>query len=77
MAVQICTVMLNILQIPNKLYLAEHFVQTSGNSMNQRIGTSIPESWRRRMGGWGACSYQGLSLSSNKLDNNVTVILIY
>ena len=32
-------VMLNILQIPNKLYLMEHFIQTSGDSMNQGIGT--------------------------------------
>ena len=40
-------VMLNISQIPNKLYLAERFVQTSGDPMNQGIGTSVPENWRR------------------------------
>ena len=45
--------MLNILQIPNKFYLAECFIQTSGNSMNQIIGTSVPENWRRKMGGGG------------------------
>ena len=44
--------MLNILQIPNKLYLVEHFVQTSGDSMNQGIGTSVPENWRRNGMGW-------------------------
>ena len=43
--------MLNISQIPNKLYLAECFVQTSGDSMNQGIGTSVPENWRKRGGG--------------------------
>ena len=32
-------VMLNMSQIPNKLYLAERFVQTSGESMNLWIGT--------------------------------------
>ena len=42
--------MLNILQIPNKLHLAERFVQTSGDSMNQGIETSVPENWRRRGG---------------------------
>ena len=45
--------MLNTSQIPNKLYLAERFVQTSGHSMNQGIGTSVLEYWRRRGGGGG------------------------
>ena len=43
--------MLNISQILNKLYLAEGFVQTSGDSMNQGIETSVSENWRRRGGG--------------------------
>ena len=42
--------MMNILQIPNKLYLMEHFIQTSDDSMNQAIGSSLPENWRRRGG---------------------------
>ena len=45
--------MLNILQIPNKLYLAEHFVQTICDSMNQGIGTYNTENWRRKEGGGG------------------------
>ena len=40
--------MLNILKISNKLYLAECFVQTSGNSMNRGIGTSVQKNWRGR-----------------------------
>ena len=28
--------------------MAECFVQTSGNSMNQGIGTSVQKNWRRR-----------------------------
>ena len=48
MAVQICALSyVEISQIPNKLYLAERFVQTSGDPMNQGIGTSVPENWRR------------------------------
>ena len=41
--------MLNISQIPNKLYMAERVIQTSVGSINQGIGTSVPENWR----GWG------------------------
>ena len=51
--------MLNILQIPSKLYLAERFVQTNGDSMNQGIGTSVPENWKRRERGAQDVSYQG------------------
>ena len=51
-------VMLNISQIPNELCLAECFIQTSGDCLNQGIGTSIPEYWRR-MGGTHDLSYQG------------------
>ena len=50
--------MLNILQILSKLYLAERFVQTSGDSMNQGIGTSVPENWKRRERGAQDVSYQ-------------------
>ena len=45
--------MLNISQIPNKLYLVECFVQTSGDSMNQGIRTSVPKNCRRREWGGG------------------------
>ena len=34
--------------MPNKLYLAERFIQTSCNSISQGIGTSVTENWRRR-----------------------------
>ena len=40
--------MMNVLQIPNELYLVECFVQKSGGSMNQATGTCVPENWRRR-----------------------------
>ena len=43
--------MLNISQIPNKLYLAERFVQTSGDSMNQGLGASVPFQKIGREGG--------------------------
>ena len=52
--------MLNISQVPKKLYLVECLFKQVVNSMNQGIGTSIPENWRKR-GGGGAhdVSYQG------------------
>ena len=43
--------MLNISQVPKKLYLVECLFKQVVNSMNQGIGTSIPENWRKRGGG--------------------------
>ena len=53
--------MLNISQIPKKLYWWSASLKQSGDSMNQGIGISVPENWRKRGGGGGAhdVSYQG------------------